>query len=73
MQSIKSTHKSNTSQLNWDFIKYGSRKFTIQYSKKISRERKHNRFTLEIIFKNLEPKLDPEENAQPYEPCKKRT
>ena len=73
MQSIKSTHKSNTSQLNWDFIKYGSRKFTILYSKKISRERKHNRFTLEIIFKNLEPKLDPEENAQPYEPCKKRT
>lgn len=71
MQSIKYTHKSNTSQLNWDFLKYGSRKFTIQYSKKISRERKRNRFILEIILKNLKPKLDPEENAQQYEPFKK--
>ena len=57
-------------QLKWELLKYKIRKFTINYSKKLAKERKENKTLLENKLKELEGNLNTEDNLQSYNICK---
>ena len=52
-------------------MKYEIRNFTIDYSKKIAKERKENKTLLENKLKELEGNLNTEDNIQSYDVYKK--
>ena len=49
-------------QLKWEILKYEIRKFTINYSKRLAKERKENK--TEKKLKELEGNLNTEDNIQ---------
>ena len=49
-------------QLKWELLKSKIRKFTINYSKKLAKERKENKTLLENKLKELEGNLNTEDN-----------
>ena len=51
-------------QLKWELLKYEIRKFTINYSKKLAKERKENKTLLVNKLKELEGNLNTEDNIQ---------
>ena len=53
-------------QLKWELLKYEIRNFTIDYSKKLAKERKENKTLLENKLKELEGNLNTEDNIQSY-------
>ena len=58
-------------QLKWEHLKYEIRKFTINYYKKLTKERKENKTLLENKLKELEGNLKTEDNIQSYNIYKK--
>ena len=58
-------------QLKWELLKYENRKFTINYSKKLAKERKENKTLLESKLKELEGNLNTEDNIQSHNIYKK--
>ena len=58
-------------QLKWELLKYEIRKFTINYFKKLAKERKENKTLLENKLKELEGNLNTEDNIQSYDVYKK--
>ena len=55
----------------WEFLKYEIRKYTIQYSKKHSKDQKKRKNELENILKDLEQNLDCEEKIYSYNEYKR--
>ena len=54
----------SNAQLKWELLKYEIRKFTINYSKKLAKERKENKTLLENKVRELEANLNTEDNIQ---------
>ena len=54
-----------------ELLKYEIRKFTINYFKKLAKERKENKTLLESKLKELEGNLNTEDNIQSYNVYKK--
>ena len=73
--SIQTFHSNQNfipnAQLKWELLKYEIRKFTINYSKKLAKERKENKTLLENKLKELEGNLNTEDNIQSYNIYKK--
>ena len=53
-------------QLNWELLKYEVRKFTINYTKQIAKEKWQQRTNLENQLKILEKCLDKDDNLSKY-------
>ena len=59
-------------KVKWEFLKYGIRNFTIDYSKKAAKIRKQQKINLEQKLKNLENNLTSGENRKLYNHYKKK-
>ena len=53
-------------QLKWEFIKYELRKFTVNYTKHITKEKRQQQANLENQLKMLEKSLDEDDNLIKY-------
>ena len=53
-------------QLKWELLKYQIQKFTMNYSKKLAKERRKNKTLLQNKLKELEGNLNAEDNIQSY-------
>ena len=53
-------------QLKWELLKYEVRKFTINYTKQIAKEKRQQRTNLENQLKILEKNLDEDDNLIKY-------
>ena len=53
-------------QLKWELLKYEVRKFTINYTKQIAKEKRQQRIKLENQLKILEKNLDEDDNLSKY-------
>ena len=53
-------------QLKWEFIKYELRKFTVNYTKHIAKEKRQQQANLENQLKMLEKSLDEDDNLIKY-------
>ena len=53
-------------QLKWEFIKYELRKFTVNYTKHITKEKRQQQANLENQLKMLEKSLDEDDNLFKY-------
>ena len=53
-------------QLKWEFIKYELRKFTVNYTKHITKEKRQQQTNLENQLKMLEKSLDEDDNLIKY-------
>ena len=57
-------------QLKWELLKYEVRKFTINYTKRIAKEKRQQRTNLENQLKILEKCLDKDDNLSKYNAIK---
>ena len=53
-------------QLKWELLKYEGRKFTLNYTKQIAKEKWQQRIKLENQLKILEKNLDEDDNLSKY-------
>ena len=53
-------------QLKWEFLKYELRKFTVNYTKHIAKEKRQQQANLENQLKMLEKSLDEDDNLIKY-------
>ena len=67
IQTFHSNQKfTPNAQLKWELLKYQIQKFTMNYSKKLAKERRENKTLLENKLKELEGNLNAEDNIQSY-------
>ena len=57
-------------QLKWEFLKYEIRKFTIQYTKGLAKERKQKILNIESEFKKVEISPDDANNLGKHDSIK---
>ena len=65
------SESEQTSQINWELLKYELRKVAMTYSKKFSQNSRRSQCKLEKKLKKFDSNLNSEANFDEYTKCKK--